>query len=541
MAKTSAIKKGIQDLLSEPAPASTKVIDVELSHIHPSDSNPRKTFDEAGIADLAKSMEEVGLIQAITVRPATDGKGYEIISGERRFRAARLLQWKTIQASIRDVTDEQMLEIQIIENLQREDVSPMEEAKAFKTLLNRESLDWLCSRIHKSKKYVTDRLKLNDLVEDAHPYVHAGELPLTHAIMISKLPEQEQTKCIERCMEDDWTTDKMICSLTTNQLKEFIEDELMVDLDKACFDLDDAELIAAAGSCATCPKRTGNQNLLFQEITEEDKCTDAGCFQSKVKAHVDKTVKETKEKLGKGNVLTGEKVAHSSHAVKVKGVVVDYSEKEPKGKNHTAIVITKTDNFNKENLGKVVYIKNDVIEGKKLEKEEKKVNGNADRNMTYEEKQKLKFTELIHPRLKKLTELLENDELPGADTIALNYIRARFELEGERDVIALAAMLGLYNIGGSPEILWDADDRVEEWTERMTLIDRIIEHLQPKGLPVILSVLAMLHAIDDEDAALTPEERIEQETANINWEEILLLIEPPAAAFVKSRKKKITN
>ena len=163
--------------------------------ILPCKNQPRKSFKEESIKELADSMEVNGLLQPITIRP--DADGYEIVAGECRWRAAKLLKWETIPAIIRHVSDDDMLEIQVMENLQREDMSPLDEAGAFQTLLKKENIDWLSSKIHKSKKYVLDRIKLNDLSMEAKMYLIDGVLPLGHAVLLSKINEEYQDKILK--------------------------------------------------------------------------------------------------------------------------------------------------------------------------------------------------------------------------------------------------------------------------------------------------------------------------------------------------------
>jgi len=527
--KMAKSKKTLRDLIEpETADANIPVMTVQVNNvwlkdIYPSETNPRKSMDEGAIIDLAKSMHDFGLLQPITIRPDSMGK-FEIVAGHRRFEAAKQLKWHSIPSIIREVSDDEILEIQIIENLQREDVSPMDEAAAFRTVLKRESIDWLCSRIHKSKKYITDRLKLNDLVEKAHQYVHKGILPLTHAIMISKLPQEEQAKCIDKCIEDDWNNDVEICTLTIAKLREFIEDDLMIDLDRACFDLEDAELIPAAGSCTACSKRTGNQNLLFQEITEEDKCTDPSCYHAKEKAHVESTLKKAKEDHGKGTVYTG-KAGYSSSTINVKGIDIAYNEKPTKGKDQVCVVVTKAAGvLSSQKLGKKVWVDRETLEGKVNDKEKKTTSRSSRSELPWEERQKKEFTETVYPRLLKIASFLEGNNIPNAEAIAIGFLKDQFERETDRDVIALAVILGLYPIGGSAEILWNADHEID-WPDKIKIIEKLIQHIQGKGLAVICTVLALIAGIDDIDEVRTAKEIELEESVKLNWNELMELIE----------------
>lgn len=351
------------------------LLDIELVLISPSKTNPRKSFDVESIKELAESMKQNGLLQPITVR--ADADGFELVAGERRYRAAQLLKWERIPAIVREVSDEQMLEIQILENLQREDVSPIDEANAFQSLLKKESLDWLCSKIHKSKKYVSDRLKLVQLNPVAQQLLGMGKLPLSHAVLISKLLPEEQVKVLDLVFNSSYVDfsedadnekedlDVVTCSLTLDDLKERIED-LFADLSKAPFDLSDETLNTEFGSCNACPLRTSNSQLLFADITEDDKCTNVACFKEKTRAHLVRCEIKAKEDFAGTKVLKAEYDNYSNgKQVKVGGKTVEFSEAPAKGL--VPVIITKTDGYRQKALGKVVYIKPNTppIEAKK--------------------------------------------------------------------------------------------------------------------------------------------------------------------------------
>lgn len=139
-----------------PLATATAETDLDITTIHPSTDNHRKTFNDASLQELAESIREVGILQAIAVRPRTEG-GYEIIYGERRYRASLLAGAKTIKATIyNNVTDDEAEDMSLSENLQREQVRPTEEAKAFKRLLEKGRYDMysLTARFGRSEKYI---------------------------------------------------------------------------------------------------------------------------------------------------------------------------------------------------------------------------------------------------------------------------------------------------------------------------------------------------------------------------------------------------
>ncbi len=151
---------------------------------------PRRDFQDAELQELQASMQANGLLQPVTVRPRTDGK-FELIAGERRFRAARRLDWATIPAYIRDVSNEQMLSLALVENLQREDLNPIEEAEGYRQLINEFGLahHQVAQAVGKDRSTVTNALRLLSLPEQVQQLVRAGSLTLGHARALLAVPE----------------------------------------------------------------------------------------------------------------------------------------------------------------------------------------------------------------------------------------------------------------------------------------------------------------------------------------------------------------
>ncbi|MFL0505884.1 ParB/RepB/Spo0J family partition protein [Ureibacillus sp. 179-F W5.1 NHS] len=141
---------------------------------------PRKLFDDEAIEELAQSISEHGIIQPIVVRKK--GKKYEIVVGERRFRAAKLANLEEIPAIVKDLTEEQMMELAILENLQREDLTPIEEAEAYESLIKKLNFtqEELAKRLGKSRPYITNHLRLLQLPEEVRELVNNGQLSMGH-------------------------------------------------------------------------------------------------------------------------------------------------------------------------------------------------------------------------------------------------------------------------------------------------------------------------------------------------------------------------
>ena len=158
-----------------------KVVEIPLSQLRPNPYQPRKTFDEAAIRELADSIKEHGVIQPIIVRQVL--KGYEIIAGERRFRASEVSGKATIPAVVKSFSDQQVMEIALIENVQREDLNAMEIAMAYQNLIDTFKLtqEELSMKVGKSRSHIANFLRLLQLPSEIKEYVSRGTLSMGHA------------------------------------------------------------------------------------------------------------------------------------------------------------------------------------------------------------------------------------------------------------------------------------------------------------------------------------------------------------------------
>ena len=168
-----------------------EVKELPLSKLRVNPYQPRKTFNEESLKELAESIKEHGVIQPIIVKKSI--KDYEIIAGERRYRASRLAGKETIPAIIKDFTDEQMMEIAVLENLQREDLNSIEEALGFEMLMKNLNLtqEALAKRVGKSRSYITNMLGLLTLPTNVKELVKEGKISTSHARTLSKLEDKE--------------------------------------------------------------------------------------------------------------------------------------------------------------------------------------------------------------------------------------------------------------------------------------------------------------------------------------------------------------
>ena len=195
--KSRRLGRGLSALISSapqaaPAaqPASNEQFrEIRLDHIVPNPRQPRRDFSDAELQELQLSMQSSGLLQPVAVRPRKDGR-FELIAGERRFRAASRLGWSTIPAYVRDVSDEQLLSLTLVENLQREDRNPMEEAEGYRQLINYFGLahQQVAQAVGKDRSTVTNALRLLALPEDVQRLVRDGSLTLGHARALLGVP-----------------------------------------------------------------------------------------------------------------------------------------------------------------------------------------------------------------------------------------------------------------------------------------------------------------------------------------------------------------
>lgn len=169
-----------------------EIIEIDINELRPNPYQPRQVFDEEALKELSSSIKEHGVFQPIIVKKSI--KGYEIIAGERRYRASKMAGLTKIPAIIRTFTDEQMMEIALLENLQREDLNAMEEAKAYQSLINNLHItqEELSHRVGKSRSHITNMLGLLRLPNQVQQMINDKKLTMGHARVLSKLEDETQ-------------------------------------------------------------------------------------------------------------------------------------------------------------------------------------------------------------------------------------------------------------------------------------------------------------------------------------------------------------
>jgi len=270
-----------------------KIQQIPLDDLVPSPGNRRiGGFDPDRLQQLADSIQAVGVQQPIVVRPNGQAK-FEIVAGERRWKAARIAGLLDIPAVVRDIDDVTVLKIQTIENLQREDIHPLDEASGYVRLIEKAGYDveLIAREVGKSASYVYQRLKLQDLVPSAREMLIDDTITAGHAILIARLQPAQQKELAQ------WFKQQLQWNRGTpsvRELDDLIHRTILLELHKAAFKKDDSELLPAAGPCTTCPKRTGYQPALFADVCKKDYCTDPDCFNKKLDALVARRRQEIK-------------------------------------------------------------------------------------------------------------------------------------------------------------------------------------------------------------------------------------------------------
>lgn len=263
---------------------------LNIEHVLRSHLNPRRRFNSEALAELADNIQRHGVLQPILCRPVLVGEDtrYEIVAGERRWRASKLAAMPEIPAIVREMEDAEALEIAVIENAQREDLHPLEEAEGFEALMrayghtdaSRDSAEDLAAKIGKSRTYVYNRLKLLALVPDLREAFFSGEFNATVAQQLARLPASLQPKAMAKLRKVTADGEQ----INVREAGELLRREFHLRLDKATFPIKDVTLLPEAGACTSCPRMSGNEPDLFGD-EPDNVCTDPGCFESKLLAH----------------------------------------------------------------------------------------------------------------------------------------------------------------------------------------------------------------------------------------------------------------
>lgn len=325
--------------VADPSIEDAQFVNMDIALIVPSLSN-RHDFDADKLQGLANNIKARGVRFPIVVRPLPGSRlqetfavphdpnksfganldrkkmrpTHEIVSGERRYHASLIAGKTTIPAIVRNTDDETSLEDQLIENLQREDLSDLQEAEGYERLmaLSNLTVDQVAEKLSLGRSYVYSHLKLLDLTSDSKKALKTGEIDYSRALLIARIPNAKlQEKAVKAATEKHQYTG---ATVSLREFQTWLRQNVMLRLDTAPFQITDVALVPAAGSCKECPKRTGANPDLFAEVDGADICTDPVCYADKAKTHRSILVAKAEAK--------GMRVIEGKEA---KGIVSQYS------------------------------------------------------------------------------------------------------------------------------------------------------------------------------------------------------------------------
>lgn len=200
MAKAKGgLGKGLEALFVDNSTDQVEISTLAITEIEPNRDQPRKQFDPTALSELADSIKEYGVLQPLVVRPLPDGS-YQLVAGERRWRASRMAGLSSVPVVIRELTDSQAMELALIENLQREDLNAIEEAAGYRELMDRFGLtqEQVAQRVGKSRPVITNAMRLLNLPADVREMVVDGRLSAGHARALLSLEDDEMIRVLAR-------------------------------------------------------------------------------------------------------------------------------------------------------------------------------------------------------------------------------------------------------------------------------------------------------------------------------------------------------
>lgn len=217
--------KGLNSIFSTMEVGNEEVVqEIKIKDLRPNPYQPRKVFEAEAISELKESILEHGILQPLIVRKSI--KGFEIVAGERRFRAAKEAKLTTVPAVVRELSEQQMMELALLENLQREDLSPMEEAFAYQSLMDHLKItqEQLAKRVGKSRPHIANHLRLLSLPKNIQMLISDGKLSMGHGRTLLGLKKKEKLNAVvERVIAEQLNVRQL--ELLINQLNENVPRE----------------------------------------------------------------------------------------------------------------------------------------------------------------------------------------------------------------------------------------------------------------------------------------------------------------------------
>lgn len=321
---------------------------ISIFDIIPDPNNPRKYIDAFDDLELGRSVKEFGIIQPIMVRFAKKLGKYMVVYGHRRFQAAKDNQYDEINCIVKELTDAEALEYQIIENLQRKGINPMEESNAFQRLIKKglSTAEMIADKLGVSTKYVYDRLSLQKVIPEVQEAVMNGTISISHGKQFARLPITDQNKLLKSI--------SLSHNIDIIQIRSAIKSIFKLNLEEAIFDINNAKLLEKAGSCMKCKKRSGCNVLLFEDVQMDDVCFDATCYDSKVQAHIDEQIEKHQAEGKTVKLLSGK------YSGEKDGLINARNWNETEELSSTVGIFLEVIGYSYSKVGQVINIKDDV-------------------------------------------------------------------------------------------------------------------------------------------------------------------------------------
>lgn len=272
MASKSGLGKGLGALFAENTADEGQVLTLRLSEIEPNRDQPRKLFDEEALGELAASIEQHGVLQPLLVRPLAIG-GYQLVAGERRWRAARLAGLTEVPVVIREMTEQEAAEMAMIENLQREDLNPMEEARGFRSLMDNYGLtqEEAAKVVNKSRPAVANALRLLNLPDAVGDMVLAGSLSAGHARALLSFPTPEMQEAMaKKAVEEGWSVRELEKRAKTSPSRRIVSRETNRFAGDSFFSEVELALTEALGRKVLVQKSGKGGTLRLEFYSQED-------------------------------------------------------------------------------------------------------------------------------------------------------------------------------------------------------------------------------------------------------------------------------
>lgn len=273
--KLGGLGKGLNAIFIEnDAETDNGSVTLKISEIEPNRQQPRKEFDEQALSELAESISQHGLLQPLLVRPLTLG-GYQIVAGERRYRASRMAGLTEVPVIIRELSDTETMEIALIENLQREDLTPVEEALGYKTLIDEHnfSQDEVAKSVGKSRPAITNSLRLLKLPESVMEYLREGKITAGHARALLTLDDENlMLELAEEIISKDLSVRQVekLC-----KKKHTVEKEVKPEKKPSFYSMVELALSESLGRKISVTKSKGKEGGVLQiEFYSDDELTE---------------------------------------------------------------------------------------------------------------------------------------------------------------------------------------------------------------------------------------------------------------------------